>query len=112
MIDFFKSAKFKGIVATVLICILVPLYSYFVSDTVVTRITDAQMAKVEGKFMIATDYKPLVNFDAPYRFKFDSGNIQNEAIRLRGQQVKIWKYGWRIPFFSMYENVVKIEEVK
>jgi len=29
MIEFFKSAKFKGIVATILICILLPLYSYF-----------------------------------------------------------------------------------
>ena len=112
MIDFLKSTKFKVIVAAVLLLIFVPLYSYFVSDTVVTRITDAQMTMVDGKFMIATEYKPLVNFDARYRFKFDSGNIQNEAIRLKGKKVRIWKYGWRIPIFSMYENVVKIEEVK
>ncbi len=112
MIEFLKSAKFKGIVAVVLLCIVVPLYSYFISDTVVTTITDAQMAMVDGKFMIATEYRPLANFDAKYRFKFDSGNIQNEAIRLKGKKVKIWKYGWRIPMFSMYENVVKIEEVK
>jgi hypothetical protein len=112
MIDFLKSAKFKGIVATILIVILVPLYSYFISDTVVTTITDAQMTMVDGKFMIATDNRPLANFDAKYRFKFDSGTIQNEAIRLKGKQVKIWKYGWRIPILSMYENVVKIEEVK
>lgn len=112
MIEFLKSTKFKVIVAAVLVVILVPLYSYFVSDTVVTRITDAQMTMVDGKFMIATEYKPLANYDARYRFKFDSGNIQNEAIRLKGKQVKIWKYGWRIPIFSMYENVVKIEEVK
>jgi hypothetical protein len=112
MIEFFKSAKFKGIVVVVLICIVIPLYSYFISDTVVTTITDAQMTMVDGKFMIATEYRPLANFDAKYRFKFDSGNIQNEAIRLKGRQVKIWKYGWRIPILSMYENVVKIEEVK
>ena len=112
MIEFFKSAKFKGIVATILICILLPLYSYFVSDTVVTRITDAQMNMVDGKFMIATEYKPLANFDASYRFKFDSGSIQNDAVRLKGKMVKIKKYGWRLPLFSEYENVVKIEEVK
>jgi len=112
MIEFLRSTKFKVIAAAVLVVILVPLYSYFVSDTVVTRITDAQMTMVDGKFMIATEYKPLANYDARYRFKFDSGTIQNEAIRLKGKQVKIWKYGWRIPLFSMYENVVKIEEVK
>ena len=112
MMEFLKSTKFKVIVGGILFCILVPLYSYFVSDTVVTRITDAQMTMVDGKFMIATEYKPLVNSDAKYRLKFDSGTIQNEAIRLKGRQVKISKYGWRIPIFSMYENVVKIEEVK
>ncbi|OPY04232.1 MAG: hypothetical protein A4E67_02490 [Syntrophaceae bacterium PtaB.Bin038] len=112
MINFLKSAKFKGIVATVLVLVLVPLYSYFISDTVVTTITDAQMTMVDGKFMIATEYRPLANYDAKYRFKFDSGNIQNEAIRLKGKRVKIWKYGWRIPILSMYENVVRIEEVK
>ncbi len=112
MIEFLRSTKFKVIAAAVLVVILVPLYSYFVSDTVVTRITDAQMTMVDGKFMIATEYRPLANYDARYRFKFDSGTIQNEAIRLKGKQVKIWKYGWRIPLFSMYENVVKIEEVK
>jgi hypothetical protein len=53
-----------------------------------------------------------VNSDAKYRLKFDSGTIQNEAIRLKGKTVRIKKYGWRIAIFSMYENVVKIEEEK
>ena len=88
------------------------LYSYFVADTITTRITDAQMMKVDGKFMIATEDRPLVNYDAKYRFKFNSGTVQNDAIRLRGKLVKIKKYGWRIPIYSRYENVVKIEEVK
>jgi hypothetical protein len=110
--EFLGSTKFKVIVAVVVFAILTPLYSYFMTDTIVTRITDAQMTMVDGKFMIATEDRPLVNDDAQYRFKFNSGDIQNEAVRLRGKQVKIWKYGWRIPLFSMYENVVKIKEVQ
>jgi hypothetical protein len=93
-------------------CILLILYSYFVADTVQTKISDAQMTKVDGRYMIATEYRPLTNYDAWYRFKFDSGTIQNEAVRLKGKTVKIKKYGWRVPLFSEYENVVKIEEVK
>ena len=112
MFDFLKRSKFKAILIGVAVCILLILYSYFVADTVQTRITDAQMTKVDGRYMIATEYRPLVNYDAWYRFKFDSGTIQNEAIRLRGKVVKIKKYGWRMPLFSEYENVVKIEEVK
>jgi hypothetical protein len=70
------------------------------------------MTKVDGRFMIATEDRPFVNYDAKYRFKFNSGTIQNEAIRLKGKVVKIRKYGWRLPLFSSYENVVKIDEVK
>jgi len=104
--------KIKIILLGIVACILLVMYSYFVADTIVTRITDAQMTKVDGKFMIATEYRPFVNYDAKYRFKFNSGTVQNDAIKLRGKKVKIKKYGWRMPIFSMYENVVKIEEVK
>lgn len=112
MTQFLKSLKWKAILAGILAIVLVALYSYFISDTIVTKITDAQMAKVDGRFMIATGERPLVNHDAAYRFKFNSGTVQNDAIRLKGKTVRIKKYGWRIPLFSMYENVVKIEEEK
>lgn len=112
MAEFLKSFKFRAIVAGIVIAIVTVLYSYFISDTVMTRITDAQMTKVDGRFMIATEERPYVNEDAKYRFKFDSGTIQNDAIRLKGKIVKIRKYGWRFAVFSWYENIVKIEEVK
>jgi hypothetical protein len=104
--------KIKAVLICIGVLILLALYSYFIPDSVQTRITDAQMAKVDGKFMIATEYRPFVNYDAKYRFKFDSGTIQNDAIRLKGKDVKIRKYGWRVPMFSMYENIVSIKEMK
>jgi len=112
MAEFFRRLKIKAILMGIVVCILTIVYSYFIPDTVMTRITDAQMTKVDGKFMIATEDRPFVNEDARYRFKFNSGTIQNDAIRLRGKVVRIRKYGWRMPLFSRYENVVKIEEVK
>jgi hypothetical protein len=112
MAEFLKRMKIRAILSGIVVCILATLYSYFIADTVRTRITDAQMTKVDGRFMIATEDRPFVNEDARYRFKFNSGTIQNDAIRLRGKVVRIRKYGWRVPLFSRYENVVKIEEVK
>jgi hypothetical protein len=112
MVEFFKRLKIRVILIGIATCVLLVLYSYFVADTIVTRITDAQMTTVDGMFMIATEYRPFVNFDAKYRLKFNSGTVQNDAIKLRGKMVRIKKYGWRIPIFSMYENVVKIEEEK
>jgi hypothetical protein len=87
-------------------------YDYFVPDTVRTKINDAQMVKVDGRYMVATDYRPFQNHDAWYRFKFSSGTLQNEAVKLKGKEVDIKKYGWRISLFSMYENIVDIKEVK
>jgi len=112
MAEFFKKLKVRSILIAIAAFIVVILWSYFIPDTIMTKITDAQMAKVDGRFMIATEDRPLINEDAKYRFKFNSGNLQNEAIRLRGKAVRIRKYGWRVPMLSWYENVVKIEEVK
>ena len=112
MPELFKRLQVRLTLIGIGACILLVLYSYFVADTIVTKITDAQMTKVDGRFMIATEYRPFVNYDAKYRLKFDSGTVQNDAIKLRGKTVRIKKYGWRIAIFSMYENVVKIEEEK
>ncbi len=107
----FRSFGIKITLLAIVTGAVLALYSYFIADAVETRITDAQMTKVDGKFMIATEYRPFVNYDAKYRLKFDSGTVQNEAIRLKGKKVKIIKYGWRIPLISLYENVVKIAEI-
>ncbi len=112
MFNFLKTRRFKAILIGIAALILLILYSYFVADNVQTRITDAQMTKVDGRYMIATEYRPFVNHDVWYRFKFDSGAVQNDAIRLKGKVVLIKKYGWRIPLFSKYENVVKIQELR
>ena len=111
MPKFSTGFKAKAILLGIAVFIFLILYSYFIADTIRTRITDAQLTKVDGYFMIATESRPFVNHDAKYRFKFDSGNIQNEAIRLKGKEVMIRKYGWRIPLFSMYENVVSIKQI-
>ena len=51
----------------------------------------------------------------PY-FKFDSSNLQAQAADLRSdraapQWVVVTKYGWRIPFLSVYPNAVGIRAV-
>ncbi len=109
--EFMKRLKVRVVLAGITVLVLTMLYSYFIPDIIMTRITDAQMTKVDGKFMIATEERPYVNYDAKYRFKFNSGTVQNDAIRLKGKVVKLRKYGWRVPMLSWYENVVKIEEV-
>ena len=112
MAECMKKMSARTIVVGIAVLVQTALYSYFIADSIMTKITDAQMTKVDEMFMIATEERPFVNYDAKYRFKFDSGTIQNDAIRLKGKMVRIKKYGWRVPILSWYENVVKIEEVE
>jgi hypothetical protein len=51
----------------------------------------------------------------PY-FKYNSSNVQAEATNLKSdaanpQWVAVTRYGWRIPFISIYPNVVKVRAV-
>lgn len=51
----------------------------------------------------------------PY-FKFDSSNVQAEASNLKStkadpQWVMVTEYGWRVPFLSIYPNVIALRPV-
>jgi len=95
-----------GVVASAVIVPAVMLsHSYFAIETIKTRITDSQMVKVDGCYMVATETEPLHNHDAKYRGKWNSGKVQNEAIKLKGKEVEFEVYGWRMPLFSMYRNI-------
>jgi len=59
------------------------------------------------------------NEDAPLYLKFDSGNLNAQAHSLEKQYSKddptwvvVKHYGWRIPFMSMYPNVLNIKNVE
>jgi hypothetical protein len=60
-LDFFKRGKVRAILIGIAVCILIIFYSYFMADTVKAKITDAQMPKVDGRYMIATKFHPFLN---------------------------------------------------
>jgi hypothetical protein len=52
----------------------------------------------------------------PY-FKYNSSNVQAEATNLKSdaanpQWVSVTRYGWRIPFISIYPNAVRVRAVE
>ena len=50
------------------------------------------------------------NTDCFIRGKWNSSNIQGQL--KEGNTYKITAVGYRVPFFSMYQNIIKIEEIK
>jgi len=88
-------------------------YSYFVADKAQTVINETEVKRYNGNdiYLVFTDYGVFENVDARYRLKFNSSDIQNTCIRLKGKTAEIKKYGWRIRPLSWYENIVAVEEV-
>jgi hypothetical protein len=94
--------------------ILLGGYSYFTPDTVTTRINEATVKRYDKKdvYLAFTEAGVFKNTDAWYRLKFNSSDIQNEIMKLKGKEAEITKYGWRFRPLSMYENIVGVKEVK
>ena len=89
-------------------------YSYFVPDTVRTKVNETQVKRYSDhdKYLVFTDAGVFENTDAWYRLKFRSSDLQGQLMKLKGKEVDITKYGWRFGPLSWYENIVGVEEVK
>ena len=82
---------------------------YFTKDELHTRITFAEMKNTNGIYTISMSAGLFLNKDVGFFYKHNSGDIQAKAMRLIGKDVVLIKYGFRIPFLLIYENVLDIE---
>lgn len=89
-------------------------YNYFVPDTIVTTINETQVKKYNNKdkYLVFAEDGVFENTDAWYRLKFNSSDLQNKIMKLKNKKVGIDKYGWRFSPFSIYENIVGINEAE
>lgn len=102
----------KNVIYSVLIILLLCSYSiaYYVSSEYITiTVTKTERIKSgEGeKYLLYTKDEVFENTDSWLYFKFNSSDFQNKLKNGKPHKVKV--AGWRVPFFSMYRNVVKIK---
>jgi len=62
----------------------------------------------ECKWMVLTDEMSFENIDSIWHLKFNSTDVQAEIAN--GQSYHIKYYGWRIPFLSVYPNIISIDK--
>ena len=72
------------------------------------------MAKVLAEDAVALENpeeKVFENTDSSVEFKWDSSTLQAklQAAEKDGKTCVVKTYGWRFPFRSWYENIVKVE---
>lgn len=60
------------------------------------------------KYLVFTDKGVFENTDSLLNFKWNSSDIYGEL--KAGETYTFNVYGWRVPFLSMYKNIVSVEK--
>ena len=92
-------------------------YSYLAADNVKIKITSTTVKRSGGtdKYLIFTDNlttgqkEEFENTDSWLRFKFNSSSLQNKLNEPGIYNARV--QGWRIPFWSMYRNIIDAEKL-
>lgn len=90
-------------------------HEYTVTVTDKERIVRGSGASTDSKYIVFADdvngeSRVFENTDTLIRLKWNSSNIQGEL--KVGHTYKITVVGFRLSFMSMYENIIKVQEVK
>jgi hypothetical protein len=89
-----------------------PMYAYLTDETITVTIKDKERivtgsgTGISSKFLVYTDGEVFENTDSLWYWKWDSADVQNELEV--GQTYTVKVYGWRVPFLSMFRNVVEV----
>ena len=104
-----------------LIALVIPLsvafitFNYYKPDTEVLTINDTVreckgMMNGDCRYVVYTDKGVYENKDTAVYFKFNSSDLHNTLLGLKGKQATLRSYGFRIPLFSSYKNIIEVVE--
>lgn len=102
-------------IGVLLIALLIgyPIAYYQTSEVVTIKVTDKErIVESDGKnttsrYLIFTENETFENTDLLFEGKFNSSDLQSKLSK--GKEYKVRVYGWRVPFLSMYRNIVEIK---
>lgn len=107
----------KIIIALVLVLIIIALTDFNDKEYTVTvtdkeRVTYQKGDRIENRYLVYCKDKNgnihvFENTDCLFRWKFNSSDVY--AKLEEGKEYKLTVVGYRIPVFSCYENIVKVE---
>ena len=84
---------------------------YACGDTVRIKITDKERINTndedkDSKYLIFAEGETFENTDLIFAWKWNSSDVQGMLKKDSTYTVKV--VGFRVPFFSMYRNIVKV----
>lgn len=100
------------VVAFVLLVLSNVFYPYFTksAENVVVTGTVVKNYEKDSKYLIFTDHGVFENTDSLSYFKWNSSDLQNQLMQPGRYQIEY--YGWRIPFFSTYPNIISAKRIQ
>ncbi len=119
--NFSLDRKVKGLAIGLTAAAIVglSLSPHFDRENYTVRITDKQVKRTgdkgKDKYLIFTELpngEPRVfeNTDSLLEGKWNSSDMFAQLEQ--GGTYELATYGWRIPFFSVYENIIGVREIK
>ena len=102
-----------GLLAVSIVLVVISLKMLFVYGTqqdreITIKKTERVMFSNNSKYLIYTEDGVYENVDSILRMKFNSADVYGQL--QNGRTYICDTYGWRIPFFSMYPNIVSCRE--
>jgi len=81
---------------------------YLTKDT--TTITISKTERINDKYLIFTDKGVYANVDDVRFLKFNSSDLYGKLSSLINKPIIVEVVGFRIPFLSIYKNIIKIDQ--
>jgi hypothetical protein len=85
------------------------LDAVLIKDKQISTETEQDTKKVVSTYLIYTDHGVFRNDDAGWHLKYNSSDFYGNLDVGKTYRLKV--YGWRIPIFSMYPNIVRMDAV-
>lgn len=118
-----RKLRVSGILVIVVLVMVLgvfcSVYQSFNDHTYTVTVTDKDRVRNKdddgSKYLVYADDlngKSMVfeNTDSLLRWKWNSSNVQGSL--KEGNTYKITVVGYRVPIFSMYENIIKVEKIE
>ena len=88
------------------------IFPLVTQDTVTMTIKDKERITKnnDSYYLVYTEGEVYKNDDCLILGKFDSSDIYSDMDKGKTYEAEI--YGWRVPFLSMYKNIVSIKELE
>ena len=114
-----KQKKILGIIVVIIIFVFIfqIIFVKSTQETIIVKVTDKERivetnseGKVSSKYLIFTDKETFECTDEIIVGKFNSSDFYGQIHKDSTYNFVV--YGWRIPFFSSYRNIIEINKIK